>query len=73
MKYYVLQDVDGALIGFDYASGGYPWQAWKPERGDKLHGVAMYPFTAAGKKKALDDSGRDKFELAILEFTITKA
>jgi hypothetical protein len=73
MKYYVLQDVEGALIGLDYTSGGYPWQAWKPGSCDTLHGVKMYPFTEAGKEKALNDSRNDRFELAILECTIIKS
>jgi len=75
MKYYVLKYADGSLVGIDYDSGGYPWEAWKASYPDgSLHGVAMYPYNELGKQKALDYSrmvnGELEFELAVLEWNL---
>lgn len=71
-KYYVLKYYDGALVGIDQGSGGYPWKAWVKEDPHRtLNNVAMWPFTEDGKKKALEYSGTmNQFELATLEFEI---
>ena len=71
-KYYVLKYEDGSLVGIDQSSGGYPWKAWtKDGQGGSLHGVAMWPYTEDGKKKALEYSGVVRqFDLAVLEFQI---
>ncbi len=76
MKYYVLRYPNGSLVGVDYTSGGYPYEAYKTGSDDSLRGVTMYSFTDGGKKNALEYSRRlhsENFELAVLEFTINKA
>lgn len=71
MKYYVLKYQNGSLVGIDRDSGGYPWQAWKESEpnGSMCH-VAMWPYNDYGKQNALEYSGTNKFELAILECNI---
>lgn len=71
MKYYVLRYANGSLVGIDYSSGGYPWEAWKVGLNNSMHGVKMYPFTDKGKEEALKYAGSE-FELAILECNIHK-
>ena len=69
-KHYVLKYPNGSLVGIDQSSGGYPWEAWKPNENHSLHGVAMWPFTDKGKEEALKYAGADQFALAVLEFGV---